>query len=117
MRVSDTARLAVAMGADTGFDELQSVTAAVCDLENIREEPLREVTAVALELAGSHLAEWWNAVLPRLARRPREGLLGDLVTLVPVIARLAGEPGLVRAAQAIDDADRWFAAPSAADGE
>lgn len=113
VRVAETAGFVAALGADIDFAELQSVTAAVCDLEFIREAPLRDVTSAALQLSDSQLARWWNALVPRLARRPREGLLEDLMTLIPVIARLAGEPGLVQAAQAIEGASRWFAALAA----
>ena len=44
---------------------------------------------------------------------PRETLLSDIVILAPVIARLAGEPGLVRAAEAIEDASSWLSAQPA----
>jgi hypothetical protein len=110
VRTADTAQFVGAIGDEIGFDELQSVTAAVCDLDYIRDEPLRAVTSVALGLSRPPLVAWWNAVLPRLARRARETILDDIVILAPVVARLAGEPGLVRAAEAIEDASSWFSA-------
>ena len=113
VRAGDAGQLAGAIGDEIAFGNLQSVTAAVCDLDYTREEPLRAVTSVAQRLSRPRLTEWWNAALPRLARRPRETLLGDIVILAPVIARLAGEPGLIRAAEAIEDASNWFRAQPA----
>jgi hypothetical protein len=110
VRAADASQLVGAIGEEIGFGDLQSVTAAVCDLDYIREEPLRAVTSVAQRLSRPRLSEWWNAALPRLARRSRETLLSDLVILAPVIARLAGESGLIRAAEAIEDASNWFSA-------
>ena len=60
------------------------------------------------ELPPATLSPLWSKTIRLLATRTREGLLGDLCTLVPVLAALGGTVATAETFRAIQDVRRWW---------
>ncbi|MGC1722190.1 MAG: hypothetical protein WA746_24660, partial [Isosphaeraceae bacterium] len=60
------------------------------------------------ELPPATLYPLWSKTIRLSATRTREGLLGDLCTLVPVLAALGGTEATAETFRAIQDVGRWW---------
>ncbi len=93
--------------------ELGHPVEAVEAARAIGDEEYRSATLAALaprfaELPPATLSPLWSKTIRLSATRTREGLLGNLCTLVPVLAALGGTEATAETFRAIQDVRRWW---------
>ena len=76
--------------------------------EEYRSEVLAALAPRLAELPPATLSPLWSKTIRLLATRTREGLLGDLCALVPVLAALGGTEAMAETFRAIQDVGRWW---------
>ena len=76
--------------------------------ERSRSEALAALAPRLAELPSATLYPLWSKTIRLSATRTREGLLGDLCALVPVLAALGGTEEVVETFRAIQDVGRWW---------
>jgi hypothetical protein len=76
--------------------------------ERSRSEALAALAPRLAELPSATLYPLWSKTIRLSATRTREGLLGDLCPLVPVLAALGGTEEVVETFRAIQDVGRWW---------
>jgi len=73
-----------------------------------RSKLIRRLAPALAALQPSQLDEIWRRELERLSARPRTELLETLYALAPVLAALAGQPGVARVFRAVRQATAWW---------
>ncbi len=73
-----------------------------------RSEVLAALAPRLAELPPATLSPLWSRTIRLSATRTREGLLGDLCALVPVLAALGGAEATAETFRAIQDVGRWW---------
>ena len=76
--------------------------------EGDRSQALAALAPQLAELTPATLSPLWSRTLRLLATGTREGLLGDLCVLVPVLAALGGAEAVAETFRAIQDVGRWW---------
>jgi hypothetical protein len=94
-------------GADALVEEALAY-ALTDDPDVVDGELLESVVSRVVELPPARLGSAWAVTANRLASCPRPALVGQLVYLIPMLARGGGDRMLRATAAALGDVARWF---------